>query len=153
MMKQHPTLTESSNVVDYTIYTDGGARGNPGPAAYGFVIYDNLNNIVYEEGKTIGNTTNNVAEYTAVIAALKYLSGRSAVSGQLSIVRVFLDSQLVAEQLSGRWKIKNETLRNLHFTIKELEKKIGAEIVYKHVRREKNLEADRLVNLALDNKL
>ena len=134
----------------FIIYCDGGARGNPGPAAYGFAVYDSSNKLLFEEGKAIGITTNNVAEYSAVAAALKYLSERSVVSSQLSIVTFFLDSQLVTEQLSGRWKIKNENLRNLFFTIRELEQKIGAKISYKHVFREQNKEADRMVNLALD---
>lgn len=136
---------ENSNT--YTIYCDGGARGNPGPAAYGFVIYDSKGLKVYEEGRAIGKTTNNVAEYSAVISALKYvLSSKYKV---LSI-NFFLDSQLVAEQLFGGWKIKNENLRSLYFTIKDLEQKISAKFSYSHVPREKNQEADRLVNAALD---
>jgi ribonuclease HI len=133
------------------IYTDGGARGNPGPAAYGFVIFDEHGSKIYEEGKPIGINTNNVAEYSAVIAALKYLSEqKSVVSGQLSVVNFFMDSKLVTEQLSGRWKIKNETLRSSYFTIRDLEQKIGAKISYTHVFREQNKEADRLVNATLD---
>lgn len=146
-MKQEPNLT---------IYCDGGARGNPGPAAYGFVIYKN-GALLFEEGKKIGETTNNVAEYSAVIAALKFVLSSKYLpagrQGKVLSIQFFLDSQLVAEQLSGRWKIKNETLRNLYFTIKDLEQKLGAKITYEHVRREKNQEADRLVNLALDTKL
>lgn len=139
--------------MNFTIYCDGGARGNPGPAAYGFVIYDSKGSKVYDEGKAIGNATNNVAEYSAVIAALKYLSNSSYILHRTSYIQVFLDSQLVAEQLSGRWKIKNENLRSLYFTIKDLEQKLGIKITYEHVRREKNREADSLVNTALDGKL
>ena len=148
------------------IYCDGGARGNPGPAAYGFVIYDEQGSKIYEEGKSIGVTTNNVAEYTAVVAALKYiLSGkcpfdsvytesyRSAQGKKVLSIRFLLDSQLVAEQLSGRWKIKNEKLRSLYFTIKDLEHKIAAKFNYANVPREQNQEADRLVNAALDQKM
>ena len=136
---------------DYTIYTDGGARGNPGAAAYGFVIYNSKDTKIYEEGKTIGKATNNVAEYSAVIAALKYVG--LSIQYQILNIRFFLDSKLVVEQLSGRWKIKNENLRNLYFTVKALEKKNGAKIIYEHVRREANLEADLLVNLALDGEI
>ncbi|MBI4091963.1 MAG: ribonuclease HI family protein [Candidatus Levybacteria bacterium] len=137
---------------NFMIYADGGARGNPGPAAYGFVIFNSKGLKIYEEGRAIGKTTNNVAEYSAVVAALKYVSERSVVSGQLSVVQIFLDSQLAAMQLSGRWKIKNENLRNLFFTIQELEQKIGAKVTYSNIPREQNRQADRLVNAALDNK-
>ena len=160
-----------NNKPDYTIYCDGGARGNPGPAAYGFVIYDSNGSKKYEEGGAIGITTNNVAEYSAVVAALKYVlsikypfesfdktpfgrtqgkQDKSAQGNKVLSIRFFLDSQLVAEQLSGRWKIKNESLRNFFFTIKDLEQKIGAKFSYFSVPREQNKEADRLVNLALD---
>lgn len=142
-----------SSRFDYLIYADGGARGNPGPAAYGFIIYNSRGSKIYEEGKTIGNTTNNVAEYSAVIAALNYIKQSSIINHQSSIINVFLDSQLVAEQLSGTWKIKNENLRNFYFTIKELEHKIGAIFIYSNVPREQNQEADRLVNAALDSKI
>jgi ribonuclease HI len=132
------------------VYCDGGARGNPGPAAYGFVIYDSSRKIIHEEGRAIGNQTNNYAEYSAVIAALKYIHENSLINSQQSEINFFLDSKLVAEQLSGRWKIKNENLRDLFYTVKELEKKTGADIDYKHIPREQNTEADRLVNMALD---
>ena len=136
---------------NYTIYCDGGARGNPGPAAYGFVIYDSKGSKVYEEGKAIGETTNNIAEYSGVIAALRYLHKHSIITNQQSIINFFMDSKLVVEQLSERWKIKNENLRSLYFTIKELEQKVGANFSYSSVPREQNRQADRLVNLALDN--
>ena len=136
------------NSKTFTIYCDGGARGNPGPAAYGFVIFDEQGSKVYEEGRVIGNTTNNVAEYSAVLAALKYLV--SSIQYSVSSIKFFLDSKLVAEQLSGRWKIKNENLRNLFFTIRDLEQKIGAKFPYASVPREHNQEADRLVNAVLD---
>lgn len=134
---------------DFTIYTDGGSRGNPGPAAYGFVIYDSEMNLVYEEGKAIGNTTNNVAEYSGITEALKWLDQNRKIDKPS--IKVFMDSQLAVMQLSGFWKIKNENIRNFSFTIKVLEKKLGGNISYSHVRRELNKEADRLVNLALDS--
>jgi ribonuclease HI len=134
---------------DLVVYTDGGARGNPGPAAYGFVIYDSEGKTIYEEGKTIGINTNNVAEYSGITAALKWILDNLQKNKPLT-VKVFLDSQLAAMQLSGVWKIKNENLRNLFFSIKLLEKNLGGKVSYSHVRREKNKEADRLVNLALD---
>ncbi|OGH15872.1 MAG: hypothetical protein A3C30_03530 [Candidatus Levybacteria bacterium RIFCSPHIGHO2_02_FULL_40_18] len=139
------------NSKTFMIYADGGARGNPGPAAYGFVIYDEQGSKVYEEGSAMGNATNNVAEYSAVVAALKYLV--SSIQYPVSSIKFILDSKLVTEQLSGNWKIKNENLRNLYFTIKELEQKIGAKFIYSAVPREQNQEADRLVNAALDANL
>ena len=154
--------SEMKNESNLTVYCDGGARGNPGPAAYGFVIFNEHDSKIYEEGKAIGETTNNVAEYSGVVAALKYVlsmkPARHATQGvaggyKVLSIKFFLDSQLVAEQLSGRWKIKNENLRNLFFTIKELEQKIGAKFTYSNVPREQNGEADRLVNAALDEKM
>lgn len=134
-----------------TIYTDGGARGNPGPAAYGFVITDEKGSLIYEEGKTIGVNTNNVAEYSAVVESLRWVL--SNIHDPISNIQFFMDSKLVCEQMSGRWKIKNENLRNLYFTIKDLENKLGAQVTYKHVYREKNKEADALVNKALDDEI
>ena len=132
-----------------TIYCDGGSRGNPGHAAYGFVVLQH-GKTIYEEGKKIGHNTNNVAEYSAVIGALKHLL---SMNYNLSSIKFFLDSKLVVEQLSGRWKIKNENLRSLHHTIKTLELSLSKKITYAHIPREKNTEADRMVNLALDNML
>lgn len=135
------------NTTHLTIHGDGGSRGNPGEAAYGFVISQG-GKVLYEEGKRIGINTNNVAEYSAVIEALRHvLSSKYKVSS----IKFFLDSKLVVEQMSGRWRIKNEVLRSKFFTIKSLEKTLNTKIVYEHVFREKNKEADRMVNLALDN--
>lgn len=131
-----------------TIYTDGGSRGNPGQAAYGFVIYDSQKKVIYEEGKSIGINTNNVAEYSGIMEALRYVKKNIL---NTSLIEVFMDSQLATMQLLGKWKIKNENLRSLFFTIKTLEKEIGAKITYTHVRREFNKEADKLVNQALDS--
>lgn len=141
-------FTTSFTKYDFKIFTDGGARGNPGPAAYGFVIYDESDQLLFEEGKTIGDNTNNVAEYSGIIAALKWIEKNSKIDNPT--IHFFLDSLLAAMQLSNKWKIKNENLRNLFFTIKVLERGIGGKIIYSHVRREQNKEADRLVNLALD---
>lgn len=135
-----------SNTNHLIIYGDGGSRGNPGEAAYGFVIFQE-GKVLYEEGKKIGINTNNVAEYSAVIEALRHvLSSKYKV---LSI-KFFLDSKLVVEQMNGRWKIRNEILRSKFFTIKSLEKTLNTKIAYEHIPREMNAEADRMVNLALD---
>jgi len=126
------------------ISTDGGARGNPGPAAYGFVVKNN-NKLEREGQGYIGIATNNVAEYTAVIEALKWL--RIGYKGE--DLEFYLDSNLVISQLSGIFKIKNSKIRDLVFQIRELETDFSR-IRYNHVPREKNKEADRLVNQALD---
>lgn len=130
-----------------TIYCDGGSRGNPGESAYGFVVFEN-NKKIYEDGKKLGIQTNNFAEYSAVINALRYLS---RVKYSVQNISFFLDSKLVVEQLSGRWKVKNESLRDLYHTIKTLEISLAKRITYNHIPREKNSEADRVVNQALDN--
>lgn len=132
----------------YYIYTDGGARGNPGPAAYGFVIYDANKKVIYEEGKKIGFATNNTAEYTAVISALDWI-GRNIKDKDIEY-SVFMDSNLVVNQLLGKFKVKDENLRNLFYTAKNYEEKINSHISYFAIPREKNKEADRLVNMALD---
>lgn len=128
------------------VYCDGGARGNPGPAAYGFVVkIDGAT--VKAQSETIGIATNNFAEYTAVIAALKWL----AQDHKGENLDFFLDSKLVVSQLSGLYKIKSTRLRNLVFEIKGIENQFG-QVRYIHIRRDKNKEADKLVNLALDQK-
>jgi len=140
-----------TNKPNYIVYTDGGSRGNPGEAAYGFVVYDSERKIIKEQGTRIGINTNNVAEYSAIISALKWVSENSEIENPL--VHVFMDSQLATMQLKGIWKIKNENIRNFFFTIKSLEQSIGGKISYTHIPREQNKEADKMVNLALDNKI
>jgi ribonuclease HI len=130
-----------------SIFTDGGARGNPGPAAIGVVIKDQSGRIVHQFGEAIGETTNNVAEYRAVIAALDYLLTQSELPGQ---VNFFLDSRLVVEQLRGNWKIKEAHLRDLALRAQQLVSKLGARMIYTAVPREQNSAADKLVNQALD---
>ena len=138
--------------LNFTIFADGGSRGNPGEAAYGFVVYDKNGNTIFEKGTRIGIATNNTAEYSAIIAALKWVENKLVLGGQIQKPRIqfYLDSELVAMQLNCKYKVRNENLRNLFFTIKNLERKIGGEFFYEAIPREQNKEADRLVNLALD---
>lgn len=126
------------------VYTDGGARGNPGPAAYAFVVFENDTKI-FQEGKYIGETTNNVAEYTGVVKALEFLTTQIDVKE----IDIFLDSLLVKEQLTGNYKIKHEDMKSFATQIKALEKNFH-HITYTHIPREKNKEADALVNSTLD---
>ncbi|OGG14351.1 hypothetical protein A2875_01735 [Candidatus Gottesmanbacteria bacterium RIFCSPHIGHO2_01_FULL_46_14] len=130
----------------FVIHTDGGARGNPGPAAVGVVIKTETGKKIAEFGEKIGETTNNVAEYTAVVDALGAIKNMHPTH-----VDFFLDSLLVAEQLSGRFKVKNDKLRQLLLTVRLLEQEVGGEILYHAIPREQNRRADFLVNQALDN--
>lgn len=127
------------------VFTDGGSRGNPGQAAYGFVIKIDGKNIK-EAGGTLGVATNNFAEYTAVIRALEFAKDKFTGCD----VKFYMDSNLVASQLSGLFKIKNAVIRELVFKVRQLESNFG-QITYTYVPREKNKEADAQVNLALDN--
>lgn len=129
------------------IFADGGARGNPGPAAIGFIVKDSLGEILVKKGKFIGETTNNVAEYQAVIEALKWLKSRD--KGHVSSIKFFLDSKLVVNQLNGLFKVKNSGLRNLVIKVRQLEKEVGGNVSYHFIPREKNKEADTLVNQSL----
>ena len=131
------------------IHTDGASRGNPGLASYGFVIEDEENNVLYQEGKYIGITTNNFAEYKAVLEALKRV--KILVGNQTFEIHLLADSKLAIEQLSGRYKIKSPHLKPLIKEIKALATSIGG-ILYRHVPREQNKIADHLANLALDNR-
>jgi len=128
------------------IYSDGGARGNPGPAAIGVLVCDENDHKLSDHGETIGETTNNVAEYTTVVRGL-------TLASELGIGEAdyFLDSELVARQLSGVYKLKAEHLKPFFVQVKSLEKKFKR-VTYFHVPREhaKIRHVDRLVNLALD---
>jgi len=124
--------------------TDGGARGNPGPAAYGYVLEAEDGTILDARGEAIGVATNNVAEYRALLAGLE-----KAVELGLGDVEVVSDSELLVKQMRGEYKIKNEALRKLADEAERLEDRLGR-VTYTAVRREHNELADRLVNEALD---
>ncbi|HEV2685777.1 MAG TPA: reverse transcriptase-like protein [Actinomycetota bacterium] len=132
---------------EVVINCDGGSRGNPGPAAYGCSIQTPDGQEIEGIGETIGIATNNVAEYSAVIAGLRRVAEIGARA-----VHVRSDSKLLIEQLSGRWKIKNPGLKELHKEAIELARGFDR-VTYEHVRREQNVRADELVNLALDGLL
>lgn len=132
------------------IHTDGGARGNPGPAAIGIVI-NNPKKPLVSLGKFLGNTTNNVAEYTAVLEALLFLL-KEYSAGEREEVSFLLDSQLVERQLNGVYKIKDSTLFSLAKVIKEKIGEWGKKITFTHIPREQNREADKIVNQTLDQR-
>jgi len=124
--------------------TDGGARGNPGPAAYGYVLETEDGTVLAAHGEAIGVATNNVAEYRALVEGL-----RKAVELHVVELEVVSDSELLVHQMRGEWKIKNEALRVLWGEAQALADQL-AEVRYTAVRREHNELADRLVNEALD---
>lgn len=131
------------------INTDGGARGNPGPAGIGLVISDEQGNILYRLGEYIGETTNNQAEYRALLKALEEAKKLGYSEDDLECR---LDSELVVKQLNGQYKVKNEGIKPLFLQIHNLRSAFHS-VSFKHIRREKNKEADRLVNEALDKEL
>ena len=133
----------------FTIYTDGGARGNQGPAAAGFVIQGDLIG-KKDGGEYLGEVTNNEAEYRAVILAMKKL--KHLIGGEKakdSNVEIHVDSELLERQLNGEYKIKDENIKNFFIEIWNLKTDFG-EIIFKHIPRGKNKEADRIVNQVLD---
>lgn len=136
-------------MTDFLIHTDGGSRGNPGPSAVGVVIEgDSIG--VKEYGEYIGETTNNIAEYSAVILALKKLKALVGhEKAKNSTVEIHADSELLVQQINGEYKVKDENLKNLFLEVWNLRLDFG-KTIFKHVRREQNKGADRLVNQALD---
>lgn len=126
------------------IFTDGGSKGNPGPSAIGFVIY--LDNQIFGKFREdIGISTNNIAEYTALIKALEKAK-EIVKENKISKIEVNADSQLLIYQLTGKYKIKTPHIQGLFTKIKSLEFEINIPIFYKHIHREENTIADALVN-------
>ena len=128
-----------------TLYADGGARGNPGPAGSGAFLEDDDGNPVARIYKYIGETTNNVAEDSALIFGLKEAQRRGA-----NEVRVLMDSQLVVRQILGEYRVKEPTLQKLHAQAKTLLEGFRR-FQIDHIPREKNSEADKLANIAIDS--
>jgi ribonuclease HI len=130
--------------VTVKLSTDGGARGNPGPAAYGYVLEDEDGTVLAAHGARIGIATNNVAEYSALIAGLE-----KAIELGLDEVEVVSDSELMVKQMRGQYRVKNEALQELWSKATRLAGQVGS-VGYTAVRREHNKLADKLVNEALD---
>jgi ribonuclease HI len=126
------------------LFTDGGARGNPGPAAYGFVLETEDGTVLAAEGQAIGVATNNVAEYSGLVAGL-----RKALELHVPEVEVVSDSELLVKQMRGEYRVKNEALRALFVEASTLARSLRG-VEYRHVKRAHNELADRLVNEALD---
>ncbi len=135
------------------IYTDGGARGNPGPSAIGVVIKAEDGSKIISFGEKIGVATNNIAEYQAVIKALDWIvNNLKEVCPKNSDIKLlfYLDSLLVVSQLNGLFKVKNPILRELLLTVRNTEGLVSAPIIYSHIPRAENSEADFEVNKAFD---
>jgi ribonuclease HI len=131
-------------VAKVTVNVDGGARGNPGPAAIGAVVRDGSGEILEERGEKIGRATNNVAEDRALLLGIEM-----AVAHGASELKLIGDSELVVRQVEGRYKVKDATMRELHAEVKRALQSFESWSI-RHVRREQNADADRLVNAALD---
>jgi ribonuclease HI len=127
------------------IHTDGGARGNPGPGAIGIVIANEKKEIIKEIGKFIGRSTNNEAEYRAVVEALKTCEGKKNLD-----IEFFIDSLLIVNQLNGKFKVKEPRMKKYFDEIKLLEKNFKS-VKYTHIERSRNYAADKIVNEVLDN--
>lgn len=144
--KENIVVEEKTSIYEeLIIYTDGGSRGNPGPSASGFVIFNKERELIEEGGEYLGVTTNNQAEYQAVKLALEHALRHKAKKIEFNI-----DSELVVKQMNGVYKIRNRDLWPVHTRIKELIKHFD-EVEFNHVRREKNKEADAKVNQILDS--
>lgn len=127
------------------LHTDGGARGNPGPAAAGAVLSTDNGDVIKERGIYLGICTNNEAEYDALKLGLEL-----ALSESVTDITCYLDSELVVKQLKGEYKVKNERLQRKFIEINSIAKKFSS-ITYTHVPRKENKAADRIVNDVLDS--
>lgn len=132
--------------LEIELYIDGGARGNPGPAGIGAVILDKQGEIIEEISSYIGETTNNVAEYSALLAGL-----RKALLYEPDAINIYSDSQLLVRQLNGVYKVRHENLKPLYAEAAKLLKNLHSYKLY-HIPRKDNEMADRLVNKALDSR-
>lgn len=133
----------------FFVYTDGGARGNPGKAAVGVVVKNRAGKTIAEFSRYLGeNFTNNQAEYQAVLEALRYFEKEKFESPE---IKFFSDSELVVNQLNLRFKVKNRELKPLFEQVKEAVFKLGGKVSFQSIPRKKNSEADLLLNQTLDN--
>jgi len=130
--------------VNARLWTDGGSRGNPGPAAFAYVLEADDGTVLDARGEAIGVATNNVAEYSALVAGL-----RRAVDAGVAELEVRSDSELMVKQMRGEYRVRNRDLQTLFVEASRAAREVGR-VTYVHVRREHNELADRLVNEALD---
>lgn len=131
----------------FKLFTDGGSRGNPGPAAAGIILKNNKNEAIKSGGKYLGICTNNVAEYHALVLGLK-----TAIKLGIKKLECYLDSELIVKQLTGAYRVKDKNLKKFYDEIKILEKHFDSanSVEYRHIPRDQNEEADAIVNKVLD---
>jgi ribonuclease HI len=134
-----------------SIYTDGGARGNPGPSGAGVVVF-NQDQIIFQQSQYLGIKTNNEAEYTALINALEWLLAQKEILN-ITKVNFFLDSQLIVRQVQGLYKVKAPHLKTYYQKVQDLIKLIALPLNFQDIRREQNTVADKLANEAMDRKI
>jgi probable phosphoglycerate mutase len=136
--------------MEFTIFADGGSRGNPGPAGAGAIVRDAHGKVIAEISEYLGVNTNNFAEYTGILSALEALHKKLGNEESASaIVVVKMDSMLVVKQMNGEYRIKHPNLKPLAARVNEIRKKFKS-VTFVHVYREHNKEADHLANLAMD---
>jgi ribonuclease HI len=135
--------------MQFTIFADGGARGNPGPAGSGAVVKDQDGTVIIKVSEFLGHTTNNVAEYTGILRALEQLGNRLGSDASSADITIKMDSMLVVKQMNGEYRIKHPNLIPLASRVKELSRQFGS-VSFSHVYREQNKEADKLANEAMD---
>lgn len=133
------------------IYSDGGSRGNPGPASCAFIGFEN-GKVVVKKSLFLGTKTNNYAEYMGIYLAFDWLI-KNIKSNTIQKIIINLDSELATNQLKGKYKVKSNNLKSLITKIKKIENNLGIKVVYKYIPRNKNKLADHLVNKTLDEKL
>jgi probable phosphoglycerate mutase len=139
-----PGLFSSSNSPDLIIYIDGGSRGNPGPAGYGVVVQDGAGRTLHTISQAIGTATNNVAEYSALLAALEH-----ALQHDAGRTQIYCDSELVVRQMQGRYRVQSPDLLPLYRRAREMAGRLE-QFTITHVPRERNSQADELANRAMD---
>ncbi len=135
-------------MVKQSLYSDGGARGNPGPAASAFVFFDDSKVLIHRSSKFLGSQTNNYAEYQGVILALSWLTkNQNLIKGDINF---FMDSELVVKQINGIYKVKEPTLQKLNQEVKDMIKSFSVKFIFQNIPRADNKLADQLVNEELD---
>lgn len=135
-------------MMHYSLWTDGGARGNPGPAGYGVIIEDQDGEVIAELSRYLGEMTNNQAEYWGLLAGLEQL--RELEDARPVSIMVRMDSELIVKQMQGAYRVKNPALKPLYTKIQVLMRNFGGPITFEHIPRRENKRADALANEAMD---
>lgn len=138
--------------MELKVFTDGGSRGNPGVSGYGLAVYDETDNLIFQDAKFLGIKTNNEAEYLGLIAALTWLRDNQH-KFNLEKVNFYSDSQLLVRQIQGAYKVKSDNLKGLHQVARDLLSQINVVCVFSDIRRGYNKLADSLANEAMDRRL